>query len=881
MQLIPSLIPSRWQTGRGRRSGEPGQVTAAERARWPWLLTAFFGVLMFAGGSSRWDSSSLLFLRPTAALLLVYFLVRLPTGEWYHNRFVMGMAGAIMLLPALQLVPLPPEIWHAVAGREIVQEIDAAIGLQGIWRPLSLDTNATWNALFSLLVPATIFVGGLSLGPTRRRAMAPLLLVMILASGFLGLLQIIGPNNGPFYLYRVTHGDSAVGFLANRNHQAALLACAFPIMAFLATDDDFRDGFFGHPLFLVPCVLFLVPLVLITGSRAGLAVTCFSIVCAAAIYWKGRHTMSAPLRRSLRVALLAVSGLGAVIVALTIKFGRAEALQRIFSFDSESDARFQAWQEIAKFLPEFLPWGTGFGTFSDVYKIYEPRALLDPTYFNQAHNDWLELVLLGGAPAVFILCTIIISIVWRTWKILSSDHGDRNDLLSLVGLSIILIFALASIPDYPLRVPLIAAVFAAAVVWALPIRSELIEAQSTGWTRASLFRPKHVVAILFALIAAVIVCRHAASNILSATAPQIARSLDPSNPVAITRAIDRELAVRGLDRPPLAHWAADAKRALRSQPLNASSLRTLGLIAAYTKDIDRARKLMSFANRLSRREGITQLWLSADAAKRNDARAAMTHLNTIMTTEVGAWPTVFPMTLQLLENPRIARQFAVIIRDDTPWLPSFLTFATTDNPQPQHLAAVVRLAGGLPADPRYRVHETNLLWQLANASQPNEARQLLLDLRRATPQLLSDGRFEQETLDQNLGPFAWTSTVSSDVDSYLEGNELVYVQVQPGKRVSVLQRLFALPPGRYRASAVVGTQLEGPRPIVELVARCASPVSTLNRSLTTIAGARERIDITFDVPVNCSMQWALFFVTAHESATKSDVVISNIVLTRQ
>ena len=54
------------------------------------------------------------------------------------SRCAIAFAGAVLLLPALQLVPLAPSVWHSLPGREGVAQIDAGLGLN-IWRPLTLD----------------------------------------------------------------------------------------------------------------------------------------------------------------------------------------------------------------------------------------------------------------------------------------------------------------------------------------------------------------------------------------------------------------------------------------------------------------------------------------------------------------------------------------------------------------------------------------------------------------------------------------------------------------------------------------------------------------------------------------------------------------------
>ena len=196
----------------------------------PVMLMTFVTVLILMAGSSRFDLPSLILIRPLSMLFLVVAIMQLSPDGWRENRFIIVMMAAIILLPTLQLVPLPPRLWHSLAGRDLVQQIDIAAGIIGAWRPLTLSPLGTENALFSLAVPAAVLFAGFGLDRRQRNALLPFVLSLILASALLGLLQILGPHGGPLYFYRVTHADSAVGFLANRNHHATLVAAAFPIL---------------------------------------------------------------------------------------------------------------------------------------------------------------------------------------------------------------------------------------------------------------------------------------------------------------------------------------------------------------------------------------------------------------------------------------------------------------------------------------------------------------------------------------------------------------------------------------------------------------------------------------------------------------------------
>lgn len=465
------------RTGTGSRRYRRGSA-AAVAAAGPSDRGALIGLIvllalvMLWGGSSRADVPYLIFVRPLAVLLLGYALWGLRLSHIRAHPWLFGTAMVILALPLLQLVPLPPSIWGALPGRALIAEIDAKAGLGSVWRPLSLVPSMTWNAFFALLVPLAALMFGLRLEQRDRARLVPLLLGFGFFSAVLGVLQIVGPPGGFLYFYPVTHTDSAVGLFANRNHEAAFLACMFPALALFATTPTLTalDGPLKPGLALAGGVI-LVPLILVTGSRAGLVAGMIGIALAGVI-------LLGPLLKSRRDAraarLAAILGAAAVVggiclVWVTSWLGRAEALQRLLGWEVDKDFRLQAWQSILSLARDYFPAGAGYGSFAEVYKAHEPRELLHGAYFNQAHNDWIEVLMTGGLPAAILLAVVCVVVLWRlvtlARRITSSEIDDR---LALLGMSIILIMAFASTTDYPLRVPSIACIWVLAVVWAVP-----------------------------------------------------------------------------------------------------------------------------------------------------------------------------------------------------------------------------------------------------------------------------------------------------------------------------------------------------------------------------------------------------------------------------
>ncbi|KPF85625.1 hypothetical protein IP81_19470 [Novosphingobium sp. AAP83] len=452
--------------------------TVSGWAGWPdigsvLVLGLWLPLIFLMGGSARPDVASLIVLRPLAIVSFGMVMYCAPRRLIFRNYAVLGWAGAVLLLPALQLVPLPPVIWQALPGREIIVDIDRYAGMGGLYRSLSMTPEATWNALWSLFVPASVF--GLMLTLDRAEQHFRVLDILILVgvgSAILACLQMGSDPKGALYFYSVTNPGSGVGFFANRNHQAVFLALLAPaillharIKAFQAAqkNQSLEAGrtVFPVPWWIIPgcAVMLLAPLLLVTGSRSGLVL---GMVAALATPWviaplAQQRTRSMGRRVLPTLALLA--GLAFVM------FDRDLALDRLFASDPASDARMLILPTVFAMIEDVWLLGTGLGSFETVMMIYEPDHLLAPNYMNHAHNDWLEIVLTGGVPAIvlglmggWIICRGMLR--HERYAEVPAELA-----LSRLGFLMIIILALASFSDYPLRTPALMSVIVIALVW--------------------------------------------------------------------------------------------------------------------------------------------------------------------------------------------------------------------------------------------------------------------------------------------------------------------------------------------------------------------------------------------------------------------------------
>lgn len=421
------------------------------------LMAALLVLLWLAGGASRGDVMGQVVVRGGTWAILIVAALAGPRPSFAGMRPAVWLLLAIAALPLLQLIPLPPAMWQALPGRDILTTPGEPVP----WRPLTMAPGATRNALASLVVPAAVLVLLAQLDERGRRWLPALLLGVITASMLLGLLQFSGARfNNPF----INDGPGDVsGSFANRNHFALFLAmgCALaPVWAFRQ-----RDALSWRGPMAIGLVLLFVLTILASGSRAGILLGAVGLALGLALVQRSlrRRLKSAPAW-VLPLILLTILAVIGGFIAISIAADRAEAINRLIALDSGDDMRTRGLPTVLAMIGTYFPFGSGFGGFDPVFRVHEPFDFLAITYFNRAHNDFLEIALDGGLAAVALLVVALawwLFASWRAWRAPASEEAT----LARLGSAMLLLILLASLPDYPARTPMVMAVTAIAAFW--------------------------------------------------------------------------------------------------------------------------------------------------------------------------------------------------------------------------------------------------------------------------------------------------------------------------------------------------------------------------------------------------------------------------------
>ncbi|MDZ4390654.1 MAG: O-antigen ligase family protein [Gemmatimonadales bacterium] len=426
------------------------------KGQWDAVAIAAAVLLVFSfvfGGASQNHALRLALVELAALPLLVLGVGRLfEAGRWREHRFALGLLAALVAVPLVQLIPLPPSIWIQLPGRDQMVLALQLAGLQPGWSPLSLAPEHTWRSILALTPPAAFFIAMLSLSPPQRERMVQFCIAAAVVGILLGAAQLASGGDG-LYVWSWTDAGSVNGFFANRNHLASSLLVTLPFAitigaATLRRRDRQTSTLWLGALFAGLVVVALAAIRSRTGITLFTPVMVVSLISAWIAAGKGRPG---------RGLLVLVGTIGAALTAVAV-LALPPILAR-FDTDGAPEGRFDRWPLVAETAQTYLPLGSGIGSFDAVHRSVEPLEELDSTYFNQAHNDFLETWLEAGWLGIGLILAFSIWYFRRSWSAWKAPPSREADLQRAAGIGIGVLL-LHSIADYPLRTTTLAVVFA-------------------------------------------------------------------------------------------------------------------------------------------------------------------------------------------------------------------------------------------------------------------------------------------------------------------------------------------------------------------------------------------------------------------------------------
>lgn len=366
-------------------------------------------------------------------------------------RQLLVVAGIAICLVLLQLIPLPASLWASLGGREELAQDYALLGLKAPALPVSLTPYRSLNSLLGAIPPLAMICAIVRLKASKASWLMAALVAGTIGGVLLGALQVASTASpSHWYLYPETNVGVAVGFFANANHMAILLVVVLPFLAAAiaaARSSTLQQRSAVVALVVGVSVVVIVGIVL-NRSVAGYGLAVPVLLGSALIILPGRSSARPILTGLALISLLGGMGL---IAANRTGPGR-------LGVETSVQTRQAMLRTTARAIADFMPLGSGLGSFAKVYPLYEDAAQVTDTYVVHAHNDYAEVALEAGLPGVLLMLAFL---AWwgraslRVWR--SAEPAPFARAAAIASAAILA----HSLVDFPLRTAAIASVFAA------------------------------------------------------------------------------------------------------------------------------------------------------------------------------------------------------------------------------------------------------------------------------------------------------------------------------------------------------------------------------------------------------------------------------------
>lgn len=371
--------------------------------------------------------------------------------SWIHISFL--LLSCFILL--IYLIPLPLEIWQTLPGREAY--LGSTQWLIDNEHPpylaLSIVPEKSTHALLAVLPLFAIFLATISLSQKHQLKLVYWLLIIAALEAALGLIQYSSKEAIWMWFTGKDYTGSAQGTYYNRDHYSAMMLMTLPIALGLLANSLGDQEYKSKQSFQLNQTLifsFLALLILLAAifsrSRAGVGLSMLGIIIATFTY--ARHLGG---KQTLGIA----ATLGAIGAGIAVSIGLIPVLNR-FATDPGEDGRWLIFKHTIEGIKEYFPWGSGPGTFQEMYRSFQPAEKIGFT--NHAHNDYLELFFDIGAFAIPVLLLFFLAYIIGWWRLRHIPWNTIRFIKVGSGIGMFLVL-LHSLVDFNFHTPANAILF--------------------------------------------------------------------------------------------------------------------------------------------------------------------------------------------------------------------------------------------------------------------------------------------------------------------------------------------------------------------------------------------------------------------------------------
>jgi len=299
-------------------------------------------------------------------------------------------------------------------------------------------------ALLSFLAVQTLLRGA------QARSLALIFSVYGVALASFAMLQGISSNGRLYWFRQPSMGGWIYGPYVNHNHYAGLMEMLVPIPLVLSLT-HLAHGKVRSVAAAAAAVM--VGTIFLSGSRGGMLAIASELIILTALLVKQKRG----LRTAIGIGIFMV-----IVIGLLTWVGGGEAVKRMATVgpghrELTSDIRASINRDGFHMFLKRPALGWGLGAFPVAYPQF--RSFYTNFFVNEAHNDYLQLLVEMGLLGFATMVWFVITLFNRAVKKIGNWTGDISGAVTLsclLGLSGILVH---SAVDFNLQIPANAALF--------------------------------------------------------------------------------------------------------------------------------------------------------------------------------------------------------------------------------------------------------------------------------------------------------------------------------------------------------------------------------------------------------------------------------------
>lgn len=403
--------------------------------------------------------------------------------------------------------------------------------------------------------------------------------------------------------------------------------------------------------------------------------------------------------------------------------------------------------------------------------------------------------------------------------------------------------------------------------------------QSEAWVGGLAVR---AMLALAAVGSAVPAYRYAEVATLRTNAPLDASRIAPLDASALANALGSRFDGNPEFKPGMRD-IADVRSALIEQPLEPNLLGILGLAYEASGDPKRAAETMRVANRASRRDSVSGLYLIESASASGDVKATLRHYNAVLSTKPELNAALLPILSSAIAYPEIRAELRPYLQIPAKWVPAFLAVASERGGLTDLQALLLPLPRALLND-EYAPILASVLYRFAVEEDRDSAVRFAATAIPGLPGAsLSNLIPAPATRDKRLGLFAWTFPTNDGIRAEVGNNGSLQISADPLARGAVATRDLLLVAGaKYQLDQQVEYGSGSARIDARWSADCITPGGTSRfwEQRLPAAEAKGPFRSELVIPQDCKVVRMTLFVEGPDGQMPATLVVGGLLLSR-